>query len=103
MSCSASPKNRQSRVQRQSINRHRRAQDKNLNTRLLQGKTHYKSTYEGEQEQPIETKKYRPACHPHQNKWSFPKKPASGGRPPRDKRHRAKERAKKGSFVYNPA
>jgi hypothetical protein len=33
---------------------------------------------------------------------SFPKKPASG-RPPRDKRHRAKERAKKGSFVYNPA
>ena len=58
MSCSASPKNRQSRVQRQSINRHRRAQDKNLNTRLLQGKTHYKSTYEGEQEQPIETKKY---------------------------------------------
>src|SRR3954468_13634693 len=52
---------------------------------------------------PIETKKYRPACHPHQNRWSFPKKPASGGRPPRDKRHRAKERAKKGYFVYNPA
>ena len=37
---------------------------------------------------------HKPACHPHQNKWSFPKKPDSGGRPPKDKRHRAKERAK---------
>jgi len=42
--------------------------------------------------------KYRLASHPHQNKRSFPKKPASGGRPPRDKRYRAKERAKKGSL-----
>jgi hypothetical protein len=33
----------------------------------------------------------------------FPKKSASGERPPRDKIHSAKERAKKGSFVYNPA
>ena len=45
----------------------------------------------------------RPACHPHQNKWSFPKKPSSGGRSPKDTRHRQKERAKKGSFVYNCA
>jgi len=33
----------------------------------------------------------------------FSEKPASGGRPPRDKRHRAEERAKKGAFVYNTA
>ncbi|KAL2545049.1 Protein Ycf2 [Forsythia ovata] len=38
-----------------------------------------------------------PAIHTRINRV-FRKKPASGGRPPRDKRHRAKERAKKGSF-----
>ena len=38
----------------------------------------------------IGTKKYRYVCHPHQNKWNFSKKPASGGRSPRDKRHRLK-------------
>jgi hypothetical protein len=44
--------------------------------------------------------KYRLASHPHQNKRSFPKKPASGGRPPRDKRYRAKERAKKDHYLH---
>jgi hypothetical protein len=46
----------------------------------------------------IETKKYRLTCHPHQNKWSFLKKPTSGGKPSMDKKYRDKKRSKKRIF-----
>jgi hypothetical protein len=51
---------------------------------------------------PTKTRRYRPASHPHQNKYIFPKKPDRGGMPPRDNMHKAKERVSKGYFINNP-